>query len=63
MTKRTKDKFVKSILLALCLGILGWAGNSLLIAHNMPDKIESLQEEADENRESIQGLIDLHMKK
>lgn len=55
--------FEKYLITAVIGGVIAWTGQTLLTADKLPDKIKALQEEADENRESIQALIDLHMRK
>ena len=63
MKKKTRDAFANGFLLMVFTGILTWVGTTLLEADKTPDKIEALQEKTNENRDSIQGLIDLHLQK
>jgi hypothetical protein len=63
MKQKRRDQILNALLIAAAVGVLGWAGSVLLDADKTPTKIEALQEEADENREAIQGLIDLHLQK
>ena len=51
MTQGLKEK----ILLIVIGGVLAWAGTSLL-------KINALEVMTDENRQSIQALIGIHLK-
>lgn len=62
-----KDKKLNSLIWLIVGGVLAWAGTQLLniqphITKN-EEQVKSLQEKAEENRESIQGLIDLHLQK
>ena len=67
MTKRRRDQIQNGLLLAAGLGILGWAATQILSIepHQVESdtKIATLEEKTDENRDSIQALIDLHLKK
>ena len=53
----------EAIILTIFIPFLVWAGNELLRAHDLANEIERMKTIEDENRQSIQALIGLHLNK
>ncbi len=53
---------IDKIYIPLLLALLTWAGAQLIEVERLEEKVKHLKEHAHENRETIEGLIDLHLK-
>lgn len=49
------------IYIPIILALLTWAGAQLIEVERLEEKVKHLKEHSHENRDSIQGLIDLHL--
>jgi len=61
--KRSVEKISTAVAIACLVGLIGWAAQGLIEIEKIQPTIESLQEESDDNRDSINELIRLHLKK
>lgn len=53
---------IDKIYIPIILALVTWAGSQLIEVERLEEKVKHLEQETHENRDSVQGLIELHLK-